>query len=234
MGLRWIAIETWLYRLAPIEARGRIVGFHETLIAFAGIIAPLLIVAVGAVNASAFGLALGGLIAGCGGWIEGSLLALLPVYNSSMGFSSKDSAWLFTVFGFGAFSLQFLIGWWCDKKGVIATAKICGLLGGIAILLAIGLGNSLPTLAIAIFILGGVTGGLLTLGMIWATLHNNGTAITHRVRQVSIIYTMLSAAGPLVSGYIISQTSSYSLFWQQLVVIFVLAIVLLKQSKPSA
>ncbi len=32
MGLRWIANETWLYRLAPEHARGRVVGIHETLI----------------------------------------------------------------------------------------------------------------------------------------------------------------------------------------------------------
>ena len=42
LGLRWIGVEPWLYRIAPAEARGRLVGFHETLIAFAPIIAPLL------------------------------------------------------------------------------------------------------------------------------------------------------------------------------------------------
>jgi MFS family permease len=270
MGLRWIANETWLYRLAPIEARGRIVGFHETLIAMAGIIAPLIIVAVGAINASAFWLAagimltaivpifmaitlpaveknneeqaltlpmtkigfwlaLGAIIAGCGGWIEGSLLALLPVYNSSIGLNSQDSAWLFTVFGVGAFALQFPIGWLCDKKGVVATAKIVGFLGGLAILLAIGFGTHLPALATAVFVIGGITGGLLTLGMIWSTLHNDGAAITNRVRQVSIVYTLLSAAGPFVSGFVVSQIGSQSLFWQQLVVIGVLGFVLFKQ-----
>jgi MFS family permease len=275
MGLRWIANETWLYRLAPIEARGRIVGFHETLIALAGIVAPLIIVAVGAVKESAFWLAagimlsailpifmavtlpaiddaessaeetsqatsmsrlafwlgLGALIAGCGGWIEGSILALLPVYNSSIGLSSQDSAWLFTVFGIGAFALQFPVGWLCDKNGVVATGKVCALLGGLAILLAIGFGDYLPTLALAIFVIGGVTGGLLTLGMIWSTLHNNGAAITNRVRQVSIVYTLLSAAGPFVSGVVLSHTSSHSLFWQQLVVISVLWFVVLKKVK---
>jgi MFS family permease len=279
MGLRWIANETWLYRLAPIEARGRIVGFHETLIALAGIVAPLIIVAVGAVKESAFWLAagimlsaivpifmavtlpavdnakssngeeneeenqaismkklgfwlgIGALIAGCGGWIEGSILALLPVYNSSIGLNSQDSAWLFTVFGVGAFALQFPIGWLCDKNGVVPTAKICALLGGLAILLAIGFGDKLPALAAAVFVIGGVTGGLLTLGMIWSTLHNNGAAITNRVRQVSIVYTLLSAAGPFVSGVVLSHTSSHSLFWQQLMVISVLWFVVLKKIK---
>ncbi len=41
LGLRWIGLEPWLYRIAPAHARGRLVGFHETLIALAPIIAPL-------------------------------------------------------------------------------------------------------------------------------------------------------------------------------------------------
>lgn len=39
-GLRWIGLEPWLYRIAPGHARGRLIGFHETLIALAPIVAP--------------------------------------------------------------------------------------------------------------------------------------------------------------------------------------------------
>lgn len=42
MGLRWIGLEPWLYRIAPGNARGRLVGFHETLIGLAPIIAPIM------------------------------------------------------------------------------------------------------------------------------------------------------------------------------------------------
>lgn len=42
IGLRWIANETWLYRLVPPEASGRVVGVHEALIASAGIVGPAL------------------------------------------------------------------------------------------------------------------------------------------------------------------------------------------------
>jgi MFS family permease len=41
-GLRWIGLEPWLYRIAPGHARGRLVGFHESLIALAPIVAPAL------------------------------------------------------------------------------------------------------------------------------------------------------------------------------------------------
>jgi MFS family permease len=68
LGLRWIGLEPWLYRIAPAEARGRLVGFHETLIALAPIVAPVL--------ASAFGLHGMALF-----WIGGvfTLSALVPL-----------------------------------------------------------------------------------------------------------------------------------------------------------
>ena len=42
MGLRWIGLEPWLYRILPSNARGRLVGFHETLMGIAPIVAPML------------------------------------------------------------------------------------------------------------------------------------------------------------------------------------------------
>ncbi|MGV3580980.1 MAG: MFS transporter [Methylophilus sp.] len=44
MGLRWIANETWLYRISPQAIVGQVVGFHEALIALAVIVGPLLVV----------------------------------------------------------------------------------------------------------------------------------------------------------------------------------------------
>ena len=270
MGLRWIANETWLYRLAPEHARGRVVGIHETLIGLASIIGPLIIVNMGAAKPNAFWagaiililaivplfaaeslpavdknsmdeqpiyrhsnlilwLGFGGLIAGLGGWMEGSIIALLPVYTVAIGLASTSAAWLFTVFGIGAMLCQFPVGWLADSKGVLWTAKLCALIGAIAALIA--LSASFATLAIAVFLFGGITAGLLTLGMIWAAQHGVGAALTNKVRQVSIVYTTLSAAGPFVAGFVVSHTSSQSLFWQQLVVIFVLAIVLIKHKE---
>jgi hypothetical protein len=79
------------------------------------------------------------------------------------------------------------------------------------------------------FILGGVGGGLLTLGIFWATLNDTGDNLSNRVRQVSIIYTVLSATGPFVTGFVVSHTRSASLFWQQLVVMLVIYVVLFIQ-----
>ncbi len=271
-GLRWIANETWLYRLAPANARGRIVGVHETLIGLASIIGPLIIVVLGAVkphaywvaagmialsilplfvaagisatnidaasepankNGAAFNFALlfisfGGLIAGLGGWIEGSLFALLPVYNADIGLTSRETAWLLTILGVGLMVFQFPIGWLADHKGVRWTTKLCGFVAFATTLFTIIFGTQLYPLALAMLLFGGFSGGLLTLGIIWATQHSAGAELTNNIRQVSVTYTLLSAAGPLTTGFIISHSSSASLFWQQLAALGVLFFVVLK------
>ena len=279
-GLRWIASETWLYRLAPAQARGRVVGIQETLIGLAQILGPLIIVWLGATKPSAFWaaaalitagilpllmasalpamdttatsknlsidnssklsfkrmmllLSYGGFIAGIGGWIEGSLIALLPVYNTDIGLNASDTAWLLILLGVGLMMFQYPVGWLADTKGVNWTAKLCALISTAGILIAMVFGTYFFALAIALFLLGGVCGGLLTLGLIWATQHSKGAELTNKLRQVSITYTLLSAAGPLVAGFVVSHSNSASLFWQQLVVIFVLILVLFKQSKED-
>jgi MFS family permease len=275
-GLRWIASETWLYRLAPVETRGRVVGIQETLIGLAQILGPLIIVLLGASKPSAFWaaaaiimvgifplfiaiplpagdttatsknltathlsqfsfkrvmllLSYGGFIAGIGGWLEGSLIALLPVYNTDIGLLAADTAWLLTILGVGLMLFQYPVGWLADTKGVNWTAKLSALIGLAGILIAMIFGTHFFALAIALFLLGGVSGGLLTLGIVWATQRSKGAELSNSLRQVSITYTLLSAIGPLVAGFVVSYIGSDSLFWQQLVMIFVLAIVLLKQ-----
>jgi MFS family permease len=128
---------------------------------------------------------------------------------------------------------QYPIGWLSDHKGVVYTAKLCAAFGMIAVIVVLVARNNLSALAIMAFLVGGMSGGLLTLGMVWATLQGTGSAITDRVRQVSIIYTTLSALGPMCAGFIVSHTSSASLFWQQLIVILVLISVLLIQPRDK-
>lgn len=43
-GFRWIANETWLYRISPLSIVGQVVGFHEALISLSVIVGPLLVV----------------------------------------------------------------------------------------------------------------------------------------------------------------------------------------------
>jgi len=56
MGLRWIGLEPWLYRILPSDARGRLVGFHETLMGAAPIIAPVMTAWAGIAGSAIFEL----------------------------------------------------------------------------------------------------------------------------------------------------------------------------------
>jgi MFS family permease len=182
-------------------------------------------------HAVVFFMGFGAIIAGLGGWMEGSILAFLPVYCADIGLTSRDVAWLLTILGVGAMACQFAIGWLADNKGLLWTAKLCVLAAFLAVMIAILFGKNFQSLAITMFILGGVGGGLLTLGIFWATVSDIGEDLDNRVRQVSIIYTILSATGPFVAGFVVSHTNSASLFWQQLVVILIIVIVLIKHSQ---
>ncbi len=50
MGLRWIALETWLYRIVPKNILGQVAGVHEALIASAMIIPPALVAVLTTAN----------------------------------------------------------------------------------------------------------------------------------------------------------------------------------------
>jgi MFS family permease len=284
LGYRWIANETWLYRLAPIAARGRIVGIHETLISVAAIAGPMIIIAYGAENTTSFWiasalillsipglyfahlvpavtdeehanheakqdtiktnttwlhtrlsslkfwLAFGAIIAGLGGWIEGSLLAFLPMYTSAQDMGSNDAAILMTIIGIGATVWQFPLGWLADHRGVLWTAKLTTFLGTISVILVILFTKVFWILAVAVFLLGGLIGGMLTLGLIWATQHSSSAEMTKRVWQVSIVYTTFSASGPFATGYIIGMTNVNTIFWQHIVVIALIGIALKREN----
>ena len=54
LGLRWIGLETWMYAVAPVQARGRIVGLHEALLGVAAVLGPVVVAWFGALAATPF------------------------------------------------------------------------------------------------------------------------------------------------------------------------------------
>ena len=54
LGLRWIGLETWMYAVAPVRSRGRIVGLHEALLGIAAVLGPVVVAWFGALAAAPF------------------------------------------------------------------------------------------------------------------------------------------------------------------------------------
>lgn len=248
MGFRWIGNETWLFGIMPTEGRGRIVGFHETLIAIAAVAGPALIAVLGATGWPSFlaggllslaaaiplqaarsvelaedavpapalrpgrswltllkrFLTLGAILAGIGGITEGAILGVFPVYARERGFDSSEAAWLLSVFGMGSLLLQFLLGWMVDTWGMKVAAALAALVTATCALAASVASPAGHEFAVLMFLMGGGITGFLTLGLIAATEHANPARLAEDVSRVSIVFTLLSAVGPVVVGALAS------------------------------
>ncbi len=199
LGLRWIGLEPWLYRIAPAEARGRLVGFHETLIALAPIIAPLLASYYGLNGSAVFWI---GATFTCG--------AMLP-----LAFARADSDELTTRHIHGAqlsplISLRERI----FKQGVVI-ALVGGMteaaVSGLFALFTQGRGMSISQTAdlLAVFGLGGL---LMQYGVGWLADRRGvgaaalscaaGTAMVSLALLLPLSYAMVMVAVFLLGGFI--------------------------------
>ncbi|MBZ8139474.1 hypothetical protein CLD22_06100 [Rubrivivax gelatinosus] len=268
LGWRWIGNETWLYRLAPSSARGRVVGVHETLIGVASVAGPAAVALLGTLRPDAFhlgaaaclaallplmlartlavhaepeagtgwrGLGLGAWIAGLGGWMEGSLLSQLGVALAPQGLDTADTARLLTVLGIGGMLCQVPLGWCADRLGVRRSGWICAGAAALATAATLLAPGSLPVLAVMAFTVGGASAGLLTLGMVHAAQGADAGEIARRVRQVSLVYTGLSACGPALAGLLIESSGRPAwLWWQQALLVALLALLLRRDGTRPA
>jgi MFS family permease len=199
LGLRWIGLEPWLYRIAPAEARGRLVGFHETLIALAPIVAPVLAGYFGLHGRAVF-------------WI-GSLFtlgAMLP-----LGFARAPSVELASQPTHNAPGNRLApLGDRLFRQGVVI-ALVGGMMeaavSGLFALFAQGRGISIGQTAdlLAVFGLGGL---LMQYGVGWLADHRGvgtagvccaaGTALVSMALVLPLNHTLVMVAVFLLGGFI--------------------------------
>ncbi len=199
LGLRWIGVEPWLYGIAPANARGRLVGFHETLIAFAPIVAPLLAGYFGVQGNALFWI--GGL------FIVASLLPLALTCPPAMVRAAplSQSSWLSRLRS--------------AREPVFKQGLVIALVGGmmeatVSGLFAVftqdhGLSVSQTAELLAVFGLGGL---LLQYGVGWVADHRGvgraaqgcavGTVIMCMALLCDLPYPLVMAAVFLLGGFI--------------------------------
>jgi MFS family permease len=233
LGLRWIGLETWMYAVTPVHARGRIVGLHEALLGISAVLGPVVVAwfalalvplagtrAIRLACASAtsperasvrrLGAELrryrsaGVAIAGLGGMLEAAWLALFPVYAAAHGMDAERIAWLLTLFGIGAMAWQFPVGWLADVAGLRGVAIGVSVATLAAALLSTPLATHPVAFAALTFVLGGVMSSFLTLGILAATLSDHPAELDAEVSRVSIAYTTLAAIGPVAAGALVT------------------------------
>ena len=200
LGLRWIGVEPWLYRIAPAEARGRLVGFHETLIAFAPIVAPLLANFFGIHGHAVFWIgttfAVGALLP--------LALARAPVAEADLPLAPSGT-WLSRLL-----STQEIV----FKQGVVIAAVGGMMEAAISGLFALftqdhGMAVSQTAELLAVFGLGGL---LMQYGVGWLADHRGvgkaalicagGTAVVCLALVIPMAYTLEVVAVFLLGGFI--------------------------------
>jgi hypothetical protein len=190
LGLRWIGLEPWLYHIAPDHARGRLVGFHETLIALAPIVAPVLAGALGLQGLALFWIGTAFCVAAALplGFARAAPSAAMALRGSAMS-DGRRSVWQEPVFQQGV--LIALLG------GMMEAA-----LSGLFALFAQGRGMAVGQIAdlLALFGLGGL---LLQYGVGWLADHRGvGVAARWCAAATAVVAGVLAAwpLGPLLTG----------------------------------
>ena len=274
MGLRWIANETWLYRISPQQIVGQVVGFHEALIAISVIIGPLLVVWLSSagnivvlLGALFSGLAalplllvvsekiqaevhpndklgflqvdkitkLGIALAAASGLTDGAFTALFPIFGLGRGFAEAQIGSLLTIIGFGGLLLQYPLGWFSDKFGLMKASLLAAAVTMLASLTMAFIAMPFGALSGVGFIFGGFVAAFLTLGIIAAASTNDHAHMAQNISKVSIAFTASSIVGALLAGFAAHSLGSDALLWLVALVSGVLALVFtLSMESPKA
>ncbi|EJN02356.1 MFS transporter [Phyllobacterium sp. YR531] len=134
------------------------------------------------------------------GYIETSMVSLLPLYLISFDYPQYNALIALSVFGLGGTLLQVPIGWIADKYGFRAAQALCIsviIAGALLLITAIGVPG---IILVSLFFWGGCIGGLNTLAVIEAgsTLPSSLSGIG--MAMVASAYTFGSVIGPMISG----------------------------------
>lgn len=146
------------------------------------------------------------------GFVDASLFALIPVHQVRLGIDAAVAVLGLSVFMAGNLALQYPIGWIADhtsrRLAAIAVAAII-LAGAIAYpLLLPALG---PSYWVAMFIWGGVSWGMYTLGLALLGERFPASQLAAANAAFVMIYEAGSIFGPVVSGAALDRWPTYGL-----------------------
>lgn len=134
------------------------------------------------------------------GFIDMAILSLLPLYGLRAGLDEASSLILLTVLISGTMVMQLPIGWIADRLGRYRLLIVCAIIGTAAPLLVPGaLGNS-ALLWPVLFLWGGTTVSLYTLGLAMLGERFGPDLLPAANAMLVISYCVGSIVGPPVAG----------------------------------
>jgi MFS family permease len=134
------------------------------------------------------------------GYIETTMVALLPVHLMTFRYSEANALALLSAFGLGGTILQTPLGWVADRWSFRTGQILCAGLIVSAGLVMIFSVDTPGSVLIALFVLGGCVGGLNTLAVIEAGASLRAGLSGTGMALIASCYTLGGVVGPVVSG----------------------------------
>ncbi|MCB1386674.1 MAG: MFS transporter [Nitratireductor sp.] len=155
------------------------------------------------------------------GAIEQSILPLIPVYGSRLGFDEAGAALLLLVIAAGNVALQIPLGMLSDRardrRQVLYGCALVGMIGSLTLPLAIGggPGGFWPTaiLYAHLFIWGGVISGLYTVGLAHLGSRLSGGQLAEANSAFVFCYGIGAIFGPQLAGYGMEAVPPHGFAW---------------------
>ncbi len=145
------------------------------------------------------------------GFLEGGMIALLPIYLLSVGMSPSSVSWLMSGLMLGVILAQVPIAWLADRLGrtaVLAACNVAALLG-VCGLLASGGGVSL---ALCLFAVGACSGAFYPLGLALLGERAPPGGLARANAWFLAINCVGSMTGPVIAGAVMDWLGRGALF----------------------
>lgn len=134
------------------------------------------------------------------GAVEAGGLSILPLWGLALGYDEPRAAWLLTAVGLGNVVLQIPLGLLADrfdKTRLLALASLVGVIGAALLPFA---GASLPITLALLFVWGGLTAGLYTVGLAALADRFHGSDLAGANAAFVAMYGVGMLIGPAAIG----------------------------------
>jgi MFS family permease len=135
------------------------------------------------------------------GFVDSGLFSLIPVYEVRAGFARETAALSLSVFMAGNLLLQLPLGWLADhtsRRAVLLGSGVVVVLGAILYPLLLGAG---PWLWVMLFLWGGVSWGIYTLGLALMAERFTPANMAGANAAFVMMYEFGSITGPVSAGF---------------------------------
>ncbi|MCW2307272.1 MFS transporter [Rhodobium gokarnense] len=134
------------------------------------------------------------------GAVETGMLSILPIYGLRIGLDAATATLLVTAAALGNVALQVPLGWMSDRMDKRVLLLICGLIGVVGALLIPVFADTMSALFVTLFVWGGVTAGLYTIGLAHLAARYRDADLAAATAAFVMMYSIGMLVGPALMG----------------------------------